>query len=131
MKSALSLPLLIRSYYWPLQEANMSTKFVEVIGVVKDDLSVKMVASMNMGDDLGECPRPALAFKSAIKRWKAIEDMLTTINTESPRPKHRRQGRPVCEQLKRPRCSAIAGHRANFFEELEAAIRHAVPGVVV
>jgi hypothetical protein len=53
----------------------MSTKFVEVIGVVKDDLSVKMVASMNMGDDLGECPGPTLAFKLAIKGWKAIKDI--------------------------------------------------------
>ncbi len=35
------------------QDANLSTKFVEIIGVVKDDLTIKMAGSMNMGDDLG------------------------------------------------------------------------------
>lgn len=37
-----------------LQEANLATKFCEIIGRVNEDLSVKVLWSMNMGDDLGK-----------------------------------------------------------------------------
>ncbi|KAJ9116668.1 hypothetical protein QFC20_000602 [Naganishia adeliensis] len=34
------------------REANLATKFCEIIGRVNEDLSVKVLWSMNMGDDL-------------------------------------------------------------------------------
>lgn len=37
-----------------LQEANLASKYCEIIGRVNEDLSVKVLWSTNMGDDLGK-----------------------------------------------------------------------------
>lgn len=56
------LLLLILSFFFPFffssrstnQDAHLSTKFVEVIGKVQEDLSLRVLAGMDMGEDLGE-----------------------------------------------------------------------------
>lgn len=37
------------------QEANLSTPYVEIIGVVKDDLTVRMEGSIDLGERIGAC----------------------------------------------------------------------------
>lgn len=37
-----------------LQEANLASKYCEIIGRVNEDLSVKVLWSTNMGNDLGK-----------------------------------------------------------------------------
>lgn len=37
-----------------VQEANLASKYCEIIGRVNEDLSVKVLWSTNMGDDLGK-----------------------------------------------------------------------------
>jgi hypothetical protein len=37
-----------------IQEANLASKYCEIIGRVNEDLSVKVLWSTNMGDDLGK-----------------------------------------------------------------------------
>jgi hypothetical protein len=58
------------------REANISDPFVEILGKVQDDLTVKVFSSMNMGNDLGSFQ------PSACHNWIGIGMLISLLRTD-------------------------------------------------
>jgi hypothetical protein len=70
------------------QEANLASKYCEIIGRVNEDLSVKVLWSTNMGDDLGKESYSYVAYQNTDHR--AIPQICPSSTRSSNWPMVRR-----------------------------------------